>query len=507
MPGARRSGKNVNSSNHNNPRVTAGSHSDRIARNASYLTLALTLQKVLSFVYFAYISKAVGSEEIGRYLFAISLTTIFGILIDVGLSPVLTREIAKDRDQTNTFLNSVVSIKILTAVLAYLAVITTVAIIGSPELTRHLVYITGIVMILDTFTLSFYAILRGHQVLKFEAIGTIVNKIVVMGLGIFLLRIEHNVMFLVLAILLGSSFNFCYSLSLSIRKMKWRPRIYWDRPILRRIFIIAFPFALASVFMVVFGYIDTVLLNVMSGEKGNSYVGWYGTAYKLTYAFQFIPIAVGAALFPAMSAYFVSSKEMLARTFEKAVYYLLVIVIPIIFGVFAIADKLILGVWGKAFGASIIPLQILIFSLFFVFINFPIGSLLNACNRQMRNTINLGIAMSVNVVLNLILIPARQYIGTSISSLVSTIVLCGLGLIVVDQIIKYNKKYLFTILAKTMISGGAMMAVLYALKPEIKFIYLIPIGVLVYFIVLFVIRGFGVQEYRRVYQALIKKFT
>jgi O-antigen/teichoic acid export membrane protein len=208
-----------------------------------------------------------------------------------------------------------------------------------------------------------------------------------------------------------------------------------------------------------------------------------------------------------MSAYFVSSKEMLARTFERAVYYLLVIVVPIIFGVFTIADKIILGVWGKAFGASIIPLQILIFSLFFVFISFPIGSLLNACNRQMRNTINLGIAMALNVVLNLVLIPTRQYIGTSIASLISTMVLCILGLIVVDQIIKYNKKFLLVVLFKTLIAGGAMMAMLYALKPEIRFYYLIPIGILVYFLVLYIVRGFGRDEYRRIYQVLIKKFS
>jgi O-antigen/teichoic acid export membrane protein len=125
----------------------------------------------------------------------------------------------------------------------------------------------------------------------------------------------------------------------------------------------------------------------------------------------------------------------------------------------------------------------------------------------MRNTINLGIAMLVNVIANLILIPTRQYIGASIASLISTVVLCGLGLMVVDQIIQYNKKYLLTILFKTFISAGAMVSILYALKPEIRFIYLIPIGVLVYFAVLYVLRGFGRQEYARVYQALIKKFT
>ncbi|PIR80598.1 flippase, partial [Candidatus Kuenenbacteria bacterium CG10_big_fil_rev_8_21_14_0_10_39_14] len=49
--------------------------------------------------------------------------------------------------------------------------------------------------------------------------------------------------------------------------------------------------------------------------------------------------------------------------------------------------------------------------LFFLFINFPVGYLLNACNKQLTNTINLGVTVLVSVVLNILLIPRFSYVG------------------------------------------------------------------------------------------------
>jgi len=489
--------------------MTPSYHPDRIARNTSYLTIALTAQKVLSFVYFIYISRSIGSEEIGRYLFALSLTTIVGVFIDIGLNPVLTREIAKDPQKTHLYLNTTFSLKLLLAVLAYGAVFLFINLpfLGYPAETKHLVYLSGLVMIFDTFVLSFYSIFRGYQVLKYESLGVILNKVVVMGLGVLFVLMHKGTLFLVLAILFGSLFNFVYTVSLLIRKVQWRPRFYLDKNVLKALLRIALPFAIASIFTVIYGSIDSVLLNMLSGARGNSFVGWYGTAYKLTYSFQFIPIAVGAAVFPAMSSYFISSKALLARTFERASYYLLVIVMPIVFGVFAVAEKLILRLWGNAFGTSIHPLQILIFSLIFVFLTFPIGALLNASNRQTRNTINIGIAMVVNIILNLILIPKYTFIGTSISSLVSTFILFALGLSVVRQTIAVNWRYLVTIVFKTLVSALIMVGILLALKERVSFIILIPLGVVIYFLALFLFRGFGQNEYKRIFHVVLRRFS
>jgi len=142
-----------------------------------------------------------------------------------------------------------------------------------------------------------------------------------------------------------------------------------------------------------------------------------------------------------------------------------------------------------------------------LFANFPVGSLLNACNKQTRNTVNLGIAMVVNIVLNLILIPRLTFVGTSIASLVSIIVLFLLGLYVVRQITDYNRKYLLKTLMKTLLAAVVMYGLLMVLKSSLSLFLLIPIGVVVYFLILFLVRGIGQSEVKKIYKSLKNKVT
>ena len=80
---------------------------------------------------------------------------------------------------------------------------------------------------------------------------------------------------------------------------------------------------------------------------------------------------------------------------------------PIIVGIYLLADKIIL-LFKAGYDGAILPLQIAIIALFFIFVNYPIGSLLNACDRQLRNTINIGIVALASIVLNFIFIPRLQ---------------------------------------------------------------------------------------------------
>ena len=64
-----------------------------IAKNTSYFTFALILQKVISFTYFAILASHLPPEQLGKYYFAISFTVVVGILLDLGLGNVLMREV------------------------------------------------------------------------------------------------------------------------------------------------------------------------------------------------------------------------------------------------------------------------------------------------------------------------------------------------------------------------------------------------------------------------------
>ncbi len=181
-----------------------------IAKNTSYFTFALVLQKVISFTYFILIARNLLPEDLGKYYFAISFTTIFAIFIDLGLSNVLTREIAKCKEKASDFLSSVLAIKVPLAILSLSALVILINLMGYPALTRHLVYISSICMILDSFTLAFFACFRGFHNLFFESIAAVAFQIIVMAFGLTALYLNLDLRFLLLALAIASLSNFVY---------------------------------------------------------------------------------------------------------------------------------------------------------------------------------------------------------------------------------------------------------------------------------------------------------
>lgn len=474
----------------------------RIAKNTTFLTAAFIIQKLFSFVYFIFVARMIGVDNIGKYVFALSYTTIFSVFIDLGLSPVLTRESAKDQGKANDYLNNVLGLKIILSALTFLAAVGLINILDYPSITRSLVYLAGLIMILDSFTLSFYAIFRGFQNLKYESIGIIIGQIITVIVGTIGLLLKFPLHIIIIALLASSFFNFLFSLFLLEKKIKIKPKLAFNEKLIRGLLKIAIPFGIAAIFTRVYGYIDSVLLSILAGDK---FVGWYGVAYKLTFALQFIPAAFAAAIFPAMSSYYACSKELLAKTFEKSMFYLIIIALPISFGVLALADKIILKLYGQSFEASIIPLQILITSLIFIFLNYPVGSILNACDRQTTNTVNIGIAMVATIILNLILIPRFGVIGASISSITSSAILFFLGLYFVPKIIDYNKKFLYATFLKSLFASILMAGWIIIFEPKINFLILIPLGAIIYALVMYIIGGFKTRDVVIVYEALVKK--
>ena len=89
----------------------------KIAKNTTFYTSSLVIQKVLAFIYFWFISNNLFPDHLGKYVFALSFTTLFSILIDLGLSPILTREAAKSDEQANKYLKNILGLKIPLAII------------------------------------------------------------------------------------------------------------------------------------------------------------------------------------------------------------------------------------------------------------------------------------------------------------------------------------------------------------------------------------------------------
>jgi O-antigen/teichoic acid export membrane protein len=150
-----------------------------------------------------------------------------------------------------------------------------------------------------------------------------------------------------------------------------------------------------------------------------------------------------------------------------------------------------------------VPLQILIASLPFLFINFALSYFLNATDRQRTNTFNLGLVMILNVVLNVLLIPQWSTLGASLASTISTISLFCLNLSAVYKVTQIKLGNWWPMFKALLAS--LLMALVVIILAKIFNIWLcIAIGFLVYFGFLILFKNLEKEDYFYIRRALKK---
>jgi len=455
----------------------------KVAKNTAYLVAAFVGQKLLSFVYFTIVARAVGVEGSGKYVVATSLTTIFSIFTDLGLANILVRETARLPERAESLLANVLGAKTVLS-LASVAVVNLVAfMMGYDADVRLMVALASVVMTLDSVHLVFYAVMRGHQDLRNEAIGVVTGQLatITAGLGFYALRLPLP--YLIVALLCGSAWNVLWSWYALSRRAHVRIRLAYDVSTFRFLWEATAPFALAGIFSRVYSYLDSILLSKLAVDAATA-TGIYGVAYKLAFAFQFLPMAFAAAVYPAMSEYYVKDREKLASIFSTSFRYLALLVLPLAFGIASIAGPILMLVMGEQFLPATVPLQILMGSLVFGFLYWPAGSLLNACDRQGKNTLAMGATVAVNALLNMVLIPKYGAVGAAVAALVGNFTLWIVATMQVADLVVVRLRETFAAIGKGFFSAALMGAVLSLLSPEVHVVLLMPLGVVIYTVAL-----------------------
>jgi O-antigen/teichoic acid export membrane protein len=448
----------------------------QLARNTFMLTVASIGQKLIAFLYFALIARTIGDEATGSYFIALAMVTTIGVLDDVGLTAVTIREVAKSPDKAKDLIRNVIGIKLITMPLTIVLALVLPDWRGFDAETTSLVQLAIVVMLLDTISVSMYGVMRGLHKLKFESLGIFIGQSFTAVVGaVALLTGSTDLRLLVVALIVGSGWNMLFSAFQVVRHLglgALRPSYSQAKPMLR----MGFMFFLAAVFVKIYSYIDSFTIEEFLGKGA---VGTYAVAYKFTYAFQFLPLAFVGALYPTMSALADKPVE-LNRTLIKAEWYLSLLAAPIVFGIFALAPEIIDFFYGSDFAGAAPVLGVLIFVLLFIFLDFPLGSLLNATGRQAVKTGLMGGAMVINVVGNLWLVPEYGIMGAAIAALFTFVFLFGGGWVAVARITGARFGELVKATGGFFIAGAAMAVVVIFLKEYLYWILTIPVGAIVY---------------------------
>ncbi len=454
-----------------------------VSQNTSFYTAASILQKAVSFIYFTIIARAIGVEGTGMYFFAIAFTTIFTVVADFGLAPVLTREAAKFPEKSQRYLATIFWIKALFGFAAYLLVVIAVNVLQYDPMLKTLIMVSGITMFFDNLQNVFSSIFRARRNMLYESISIVLSQTITMGIGLVAVKNGWPLWWLIVAYTVASACTLAFFVTYLRKVYGVFPELHFSKREAKQFLLMAIPFAIAGIVGRLYSYSDSI---IMSKFLDPVHLGWWSVPYKMTFAFQFIPVALSTSIYPVMSALSLNDSGRMAALFERAWKYLFMVSLPLAFGLGALARPVIIALYGPSYAPSVPVLQILLVSLVFGYLCFITGSTLNATNNQKKQTILLVVTLLSNVMLNLILIPRLGIKGAAISALVGNIVLASGGFWLIRQVIPLSGRRILEFVIPTLIAAAFMGFFVYVTIQRAHWMVGIPVGMIVYAAMLYV---------------------
>lgn len=424
-------------------------------------------------VWTIFMPRYLGAVGVGKIQFAVSLWMMLSVLITCGTDVLLSKEIARNPERTPELFGNAVVLRCLVFVLVYGALAATLYFFAYPLTTIYVTGIIGFACLGWQLSGACQAILQGLERMEIFSFGQIVGNAVHTAVGIMVLLMGAGIYVIATLTILSAVANLMIQLYFLGRMYKLR--LHFNRAIAWQMLKAGVPYLFSNIFLVVYMQLDIVILSALIDEKA---IGWYGTADRLFGTFLFIPSAYITAAFPALSRMFVSDLEPVKRLMSKSFDMLLLLAVPIGLGLLAIANPLVVLLFGTDFANSGPVLAVMGIVLILTYQNMLIGRFLISADRQNAWTIVMAIATFATIPLDILLIPwcerffANGAIGGGLSFVITELAMVAVGLWLLPKG-AIGRTNLWTAV-RILIAGLGMVTVVW---PFQHYFIAIPIGI------------------------------
>ena len=472
----------------------------RIARNSLVTISAEVVNKIFGLFLTVIIARYLGDSGFGAYSFIVTMMMLFQVLADFGLDTLTIRDISKDTSKTGSILSSALVLKLCLSLVNFLLMVLAIAIMHKPPTVVYGIYLAGLSVIFFSLANSFSAAFNAHEKMYIKSFILVISRALTLIMTVLAVVFKKDLITLIGILLISEIFRTCLSAAVYLRYFG-RTGLRIDMSLCKKLFLAALPFALISLVALIYFKIDIVMLSLM---KNDQVVGWYSAAYALLAALLFISDAYNLSIFPVLSRYAESAKDLLAFAWERSVKYLLIISAPITVGTTVLADKIVILFYKSGYLPSVPALKVLIWTLPWIFVNSINVRVFYATGKQKGLTWIVVFSALLNIVLNLFLIPVFSYMGASAATLASEVV----NVCVCFWLISGSSGFRISIvesLAKPVIASIMMGAVVYCLR-SLNILPVIIIGTFSYLICLIILGTFDSKD-RMIMKEVISPVT
>ena len=469
-----------------------------IFANMSWLMISQIITSVCAFFWTILTARYLGVSDYGLFGTAVSFASLFSVCADLGITTYIVRSISTDFSSEKKHLSNAVGAKLLLSIFYLIVVTLALFLLGWNNYEASICFLFALETVIMSFQNVMYSSFQAHEMMKYQAItNLLINMLLFIGIigmtftnyglwGITFVYIFVNVVGLIYVVL-------------ALSKKIIVPRPAFDFKFHKTLLMGGLPFALTGLFYTIYYSIDMVMLTQFVGTYAT---GLYTSAYKLISVLTLFYGIYTAVVFPVMSKLFKQNDELLHISFIKSIKYLSMVTIPIAVGCFFYGGDVITLCFGNQYDGAGDVLKILIWTVCFLFINGACSMILNASHKEFAVTKIYLIAALFNAGLNLVLIPHFSVHGASIATVISEILILVLELYAIHRLGQLPGKHLLNDVLRIVVCSAILWVVLDVLSLNLWLA--IPVGMVVYFIAIVLIRTFDDQD-KMIFKQIIGK--
>ncbi|MBS3080427.1 flippase [Candidatus Pacearchaeota archaeon] len=488
----------------------------------SFWNFILTLSARLGSIFFVIIiARFLMPENFGIYTLAVSIALILLVTIDAGINQTLLKYVAealnkKDKKLAAASFRFLFKLKLtITIFVSFLLILIAFPlayyVFRKPPLFLPIVFSSLYILVnsIGSFYSSYFYIIKKlwHVTIK-QIIFEVLRILGVLFIFLILAKEQYvmgTISVLSLSMIIAASY-----LIYNIKKIS--PFLYeksnesFNK---NKILEFSFYFATIGSLLIIFGYVDTIMLGIFLEA---SYVGYYSAALALvTGIWGFLNLS--QILLPIMSE--IKDNEI-RKELSKVFKYLSILSIPAIFGIFILGKFFIAFIYGYDYLPAMTPFYVLSFLIFII----PTIEIITPIfySREKPKIIIKGliIATILNITLNYFFIntllkisSSMALVGAAMATVISQSVFLTLLLMRAKKESNISLNIGYTI--KPIIASSIMALILFYINSNISdfniFIGIgeIFLGVIIYFSVILMIKGLKKEDYA-LFKDLLRKF-
>jgi len=458
----------------------------KIAHNTLWQVTGKVISTLVGLATVALMTRYLGQKGFGFYTTIVAYLQFFGVLIDFGLQMATAQLLSRPGADQSKIFGNLIAVRLISSVLFLGTGTLLVFLLPYPIIVKIGVAIASA----SFFFISLQSVLIGmfqkHMAMAEVAIGEVWGRLALLA-GIWLSTYLNLGFYpIIIAVSCGSFINFSYLFIKSKKYLAYRPRL--DKAVLKEIWDTSWPLAITISLTLVYFRADTIILSFVRPAED---VGIYGAAYKvLEILIQFPYLFLGLML-PLLTEFYVINRQLFDKILQKSFDFMAIIAVPMVFATWMLAEKMMMLIAGPDFAVAGGPLRILIVATAMIYFGALFGYAIVATGLQ-KKMIGFYLFDAVfSLVTYLIFIPIYSYWAGATLTVATEAIIAFSAFYILNKHTGATLK--INILAKTILSSLAMCVALWIFMSQ-SVLTLILIGLIVYFVTLYLLKGYDRAE-------------